>query len=151
VSFPTKSYRDWPLENLATLMERLAESFEGVRYVLLGDKACNKKISGFLKRPDVYNSCGQLNLRQSAALMGALDLYLGVDTGPTHIAGALEVPMVAMYHCMHPGELLKPLNRNNLQVIEHRDYVSDCQRSSPLSRIPVHDVYQACLKLLGNT
>jgi heptosyltransferase-3 len=151
VSFPTKSYRDWPLENLATLMERVAETFEGVRYVLLGDKACGKKISGFLKRPDIYNSCGQLSLRQSAALMDALDLYLGVDTGPTHIAGALEVPMVAMYHCKHPGALLKPLNRNNLEVIEHCDYVSDCQRSSPLSQIPVKDVYQACLRLLGNT
>jgi heptosyltransferase-3 len=151
MSFPTKSYRDWPLENFANLMDRIAESFEGVRYVLLGDKACSKKIPNFLKRPDIYNSCGQLSLRQSAALMGALDLYLGVDTGPTHIAGALEIPMVAIYHCRHPGALLKPLNRSNLQVIEHRDYVSDCQRSSPLSLVPVNDVYQACLRLLGNT
>jgi heptosyltransferase III len=151
MSFPTKSYRDWPLEHFATLMDRLAEHFEGIRYVLLGDKACREKISGLLNRPDTCNSCGKLSLRQSAALMNALDLYIGVDTGPTHIAGALEVPMAAIYHCQHPGALLKPLNRDHLQVIEHLRYVGDCQRSSPLSLVPVEEVYQACLRLLGDS
>lgn len=151
MSFPTKSYRDWPPEHFATLRDRLSEHFEGVRYVLLGDKTCREKISGLLNRPDTCNSCGLLSLRQSAALMNALDLYIGVDTGPTHIAGALEVPMVAIYHCQHPGALLKPLNRDNLQIIEHLKYVSDCQRNSPLSLVPVEEVYQACLRLLGNT
>jgi heptosyltransferase-3 len=83
--------------------------------------------------------------------MNQLDLYIGVDTGPTHIAGALKVPMVAIYHCYHPGALLKPLNRENLEVIEHHKYVSECQRSSPLSLVPVEDVYQACLRLLKST
>jgi heptosyltransferase-3 len=148
MSFPTKSYRDWPPEHFASLMERLAKHFEGVRYVLLGDQSCREKISGQLSRPDTCNSCGELNLRQSAALINELDLYIGVDTGPTHIAGALKVPMVAIYHCQHPGALLKPLNRDNLQIIEHLRYIKDCQRSSPLSLVPVEDVYQACLRLL---
>jgi len=151
MSFPTKSYRDWPPEHFASLMDRLADHFEDVRYVLLGDQSCREKISGQLSRPDTCNSCGELSLRQSAALMNELDLYIGVDTGPTHIAGALEVPMVAIYHCRHPGSLLKPLDRDNLQIIEHLRYVSDCQRSSPLSLVPVEEVFHACLRLLGNT
>lgn len=151
MSFPTKSYRDWPAEHFATLMNHLAEHFEGIRFILLGDKACREKLSGLLDRPDTCNSCGQLSLRQSAALMNALDLYIGVDTGPTHIAGALEVPMVAIYHCQHPGALLKPLSRDHLQIIEHSRHVDDCQRSSPLSQVPVEEVYQACLTLLENT
>ena len=41
-------------------------------------------------------------MRENAAIMAHLSLYIGVDTGPTHLAGALDIPMVAMYHSYHP-------------------------------------------------
>jgi heptosyltransferase-3 len=61
---------------------------------------------------------GELSLRESAALMAELDLYVGVDTGPTHIAGALEVPMIGIYHHAYPGRYLAPLNRARCRVLE---------------------------------
>ena len=51
-------------------------------------------------------------------LIGELDLYVGVDTGPTHIAGALDVPMIGIYHHLYPGRNLAPLNRPRCRVLE---------------------------------
>ena len=59
-----------------------------------------------------------MDLRASAALIAALDLYVGVDTGPTHIAGALDVPMIGIYHHAYPGRNLAPLERARLRVLE---------------------------------
>ena len=52
--------------------------------------------------------------RRDAALINELDLYVGVDTGPTHIAGALRRPMVSMYHGYSPSHLLAPLEHPRL-------------------------------------
>jgi hypothetical protein len=46
--------------------------------------------------------------------MNQLDLYVGVDTGPTHIMGALHRPMVALYHGYSPSRLLAPLEHPSL-------------------------------------
>ena len=42
----------------------------------------------------VTDLAGTVSLRESAALLDRLDLYIGVDTGPTHIMSALDAPMV---------------------------------------------------------
>jgi heptosyltransferase-3 len=63
---------------------------------------------------------GTLSLRGSAALMEQLHLYVGVDTGPTHLAGALGLPMVVMYHWRHPARFLAPLEHPApLHLIDH--------------------------------
>jgi len=151
MSFPTKPYRNWPLKHFESLIDRLAENYPDIGFILLGDKECRKETHDICGNTnlDITNSCGDLTLRQSAALMGQLSLYIGVDTGPTHIVGALETPVVAIYHCYHPGELLKPLQRENIEIIEHAELSTDCIRETPISSVPVDTVYAACQRLLG--
>ena len=62
---------------------------------------------------------GRLSLRQTGALMHEVDLYVGVDTGPTHIMGALHRPMVAMYHGSAPSRLYAPLQHPCLWTVDH--------------------------------
>jgi heptosyltransferase-2 len=45
------------------------------------------------------NACGQTSLRECQALMSLGRLYLGNDTGPMHIAGAHNIPVVEL--CAH--------------------------------------------------
>lgn len=45
----------------------------------------------------------RLNLAQAAALLGAAQAVVGVDTGLTHLAAALRVPVVALYCASDPG------------------------------------------------
>ena len=120
-SFPTKAQRDWPLASFRELMAALLGAKPACGFVILGDGRARElaaPLAAAFPR-HVLIAAGSTSLRQTAALIEQLDLYLGVDTGPTHIAGALEVPMVAMYHADFPGRNLCPLDRQDCIVIEH--------------------------------
>jgi len=120
VSFPTKAHRNWPATSFAELATRIAGSYPGASFVVLGDRdsllaaeTLSRSLPG-----KVHVAAGELGLRQSAALIGEMDLYVGVDTGPTHIAGALDVPMIGIYHHMYPGRNLAPLDRARCRILE---------------------------------
>ena len=48
------------------------------------------------------NLCGQLSVRQSAWLMHKSDLFLGHDSGPAHLAAAVQLPCVCVYSARNP-------------------------------------------------
>jgi heptosyltransferase-3 len=144
-SFPTKAHRDWPVEHFAALIERIAGAHANARFVLLGDAAAARKAAPLLAlRPDAITvAAGKLSLRESAALMSELDLYIGVDTGPTHIAGALGIPMVALYHSAYPGRNLVPLQNPRCTMIEHPASGASAATSASMADISVESVWQA--------
>jgi heptosyltransferase-3 len=120
VSFPTKAHRNWPVSSFAELAARIVERHRAAAFIVLGDRD-SREAAQTLSRNlpgKVHVAAGELDLRQSAALIGELDLYVGVDTGPTHIAGALDVPMVGIYHHLYPGRNLAPLDRARCRVLE---------------------------------
>ena len=81
--------------------------------------------------------------------MQKLDLYIGVDTGPTHLAGALGVPMIGLYHCLHRGKWLAPREHPNLVVLEHPASDTECSAQRSMSEIGVDQVVPHALQLLG--
>jgi heptosyltransferase-3 len=80
--------------------------------------------------------------------MTQLQLYVGVDTGPTHLAGALRVPMVALYHCRHRGRYLAPLQHDRLRVLEHPASDAECGEARSMADIGVDQVWNAAESLL---
>jgi heptosyltransferase-3 len=120
VSFPTKAHRNWPAQSFGALAERILARHPAASFVVLGDREARTGAAELSRRAPgkVRVVAGELSLRESAALIAELDLYVGVDTGPTHIAGALEVPMIGIYHHAYPGRYLAPLNRARCRVLE---------------------------------
>lgn len=150
VSFPTKPHRNWPLAAFAELLRRLAADFPDAGFVILGDQAAAAAAQELAAVNDrVIIAAGRFDLRLSAAVIGQLDLYIGVDTGPTHIAGALGVPMVALYHCSYPGRNLAPLEHSALRVIEHpATGLPGAGIERGMAEIPVETVHGAAVELL---
>ena len=149
-SFPTKGYRDWPLERFEELCRRIAGHWPNATFALFGGDLEKEKTARLAAQfPGRARSfAGELTLRESAALMNELDLYVGVDTGPTHIMGALEAPMVALYHCYSPSRLLKPLGRERCYVVDH-PRGEGCSPETPMAEIPVDAVWSRVLEALG--
>ena len=120
-SFPTKNYRDWPVQHFVELCQRIRAEHPQAHFLIFGGKLERERT---LALHTALADCsthyaGSLSLRQTGALMNELDLYIGVDTGPTHIMGALHRPMVAMYHGSSPSTLLAPLEHPCLWTVDH--------------------------------
>lgn len=120
-SFPTKGYRDWPVENFVELANRVVEAYPRAHFLIFGGELERHKtlfLANSLGKCATHLA-GSLSLRQTAALMNCLDYYVGVDTGPTHIMGALSKPMMAFYHPSSPSHFLKPLQHPALTAVDH--------------------------------
>jgi heptosyltransferase III len=149
-SFPTKAFRDWPLERFAELGARIAARWPRAHLVLFGGAADKRRTSELVRRLNgrATSFAGDCTLRESAALMNQLDLYVGVDTGPTHIMGALEPPMVAMYHCQSPSTFLMPLERSQCYPVDH-PRKQGCSAETPMHEIGVDAVWERVQRALA--
>ncbi|MBD2804195.1 glycosyltransferase family 9 protein [Xenorhabdus sp. ZM] len=150
-SFPAKAYRDWPVEHFDELAQRIYRDYPHAHILLLGSKE-GEGSAQMLADKLGLNRCtplaGRTTMRQNAAIMKQLHLYVGVDTGPTHLAGALGIPMVALYHSFHPGRFLAPQQHPKLAVIEHPVDYKQATRQDAMSAISVEQVWTAVQRLL---
>ncbi len=143
-SFPTKAYRDWPLENFIELCRRVRAAWPAAHFLIFGGSLEKDRTAALDAElgPAATLCAGRLSLRQTAALMNRVDLYVGVDTGPTHIMGALHRPMVALYHGYSPSRVLAPLDHPCLYAIDH-PLADRCTPEAAMADIGVDRVWQA--------
>jgi heptosyltransferase-3 len=141
-TYPTKLFRRWPLEQFAELSARIAAEWPHAHVLIFGGGE-ERNGARWLKE-QLGDRCalfaGRLSLRESAALMSLIDLYLGLDTGLTHIMSAFDVPLVALYHCRIPSRQIAPLDHPCLYVLDHPRLGQDCTESTPMSEITVDAV-----------
>ena len=121
ISFPTRSYRDWPVNNFLLLAKKILGKKPNAFFLIFGSTEDQNKIIQFSKHMpiDSYLDLTGLSLRKTAAVMSLIDLYIGVDTGPTHMMSAFDVPMVAMYHGKFPSKYYAPMGHPNCVAIDH--------------------------------
>ena len=88
----------WPTERFAVLADRLAEHFQTLPVFTgsLDDRAAVRNILSGMKFPAVDLS-GQTSLKTLAALYEKADIVISTDTGPMHLAAAVETPVVALF------------------------------------------------------
>lgn len=120
-SFPTKGYRDWPVENFKALADCIRSRYPLAHFLIFGGALERDRTLALAAQlgSAATHFAGTLSLRQTAALMNCLDYYIGVDTGPTHIMGALGRPMMAFYHPSSPAHMLQPLQHPALTAVDH--------------------------------
>ena len=91
--------RKWSVENFAAAAQLLLNDFPAARFVLLGgpqDRADTAQLRAALPEANAIDAAGALPLRASAALIGRLSVMLTNDTGPMHMAVAMQTPVVAI-------------------------------------------------------
>ncbi|MBC5993095.1 glycosyltransferase family 9 protein [Pontibacter cellulosilyticus] len=127
--------KQYPLEQWVTLINSIDPKY---KVYLLGspaDKAHCDEIIGKSTNSSVENLCGQLSLLQSAALMRDAVLNYVNDSGPMHLASALNAPTCAIYCSTVPSFGFGPL----------ADFANVVEREEPLYCRPcgLHG-YKAC-------
>ena len=149
-SFPTKAYRDWPLEHFIELCRRIRAAWPTAHFLIFGGELEQERTAALAAELGTAATlcAGRLTLRQTAALMNRVDLYVGVDTGPTHIMGALHRPMVALYHGYSPSRVLAPLDHPCLHAVDH-PLADRCTPEAAMADISVDRVWQAVEQALA--
>ncbi len=150
-SFPTRSFRDWPPEFFIELSQRILAVNPNAFFLLFGGQEEAPKIN-LIKQSLGSKHCLDLNglsLRLTAAIMSKINLYVGVDTGPTHLMSAFDVPFVGLYHGKFPSSLYGPLGHPYSQLIDH-PLGKMCTQNSTMADVSVNDVFESVLKVLNN-
>lgn len=151
--------RQWPPERFAALADMLIEA-EGVPVVIIGgpDEAeIAQKVIGKMRHlHKVTSLVGQTKLSEVPAVIAQSLLFIGNNSGPSHIAAWLGTPTVAVHSAVVPSEEWGPRGRDAVAI--RRDTVcSPCYRSKPedchrglacLTSLPVGTIFDACRRLL---
>jgi lipopolysaccharide heptosyltransferase II len=114
----TWSSKDWPFEGYERLVSLLAK--DGCIPVLLGDKTqgdlARRILDSYRGNPEtIINLAGQTTLRELLGAMSVLDLCAGPDSGPGHIAAALQKPYISLFGPTSP-ERVAPFGQEHLTM-----------------------------------
>ena len=142
-SFPTKAYRDWPIESFIELCGRIRSHWPHAHFLVFGGAEERRRIETLKAQlgPAATVYAGRLSLRQTGALMSRLDLYIGVDTGPTHMMSAFAIPLVGLYHGFSRSELIAPLEHPCFFAVDHPQAGPDCSTEASMADISVDTVF----------
>jgi ADP-heptose:LPS heptosyltransferase len=138
----------WPAARFALLGNHLARR-HGARVLIAGsheDRAIAQAVGGMISAPTV-NLAGQLTLGELGALCEVADLFVGMDSGSTHVAAAVNCPTLALYGATR-AEITRPYTRPGRVV------VLEAQKTQPFtwqSNLPPEEVIAAADQLLVAT
>lgn len=97
------AHRSWPVENWRELLDSWNVLFPRHRPVLIGTAAEAAMIAQIAEgHPDCINLAGKTNMPQLMTVIAGADAMISTDTGPSHMAAALGVPVVALFGPTQP-------------------------------------------------
>ena len=134
----SQSKRQWPVSCFSRVADELVEQLDA-RIVFTGSgseaEIINEIIAGC--RHKCATSAGKTNFDQLAALLNLADLLITGDTGPMHLAVAVETPVVALFLASALSFETGPYSAGNF-VIQPQIECSPCNPNYPCSRPDCH-------------
>jgi ADP-heptose:LPS heptosyltransferase len=128
VSVGTKvQSKDWGRENWRELLRRIGELYPGYALALSGapveSEASEFAAEGWRSTHagPVVNLCGRLTPRESAAAFAQARIFVGHDSGPMHLAAAVQTPCVAIFAARNLPRVWFPYGRQHRVVYHHVD------------------------------
>ena len=150
-SHPSAPHRDWPLDKFVELTMRLHKQYPQAWFVVISGGIARQKLNRLKAAAggQLAEFGGRLSMRESTAMMSLLNLYIGVDTGPTLFAAALGIPSVMMFHCMRAARLvINPIKPDNVTAIDHPLGRQYCSLDTPMGDVTVDQIYEAARQRL---
>jgi heptosyltransferase-1 len=142
-SYPSKCY---PIEKFAELTTRLDANF-----LIIWGNTKEKVIAHKIKAlSDQVCVCSKLSLDNLISMISQVDLVIGPDTGPTHMAWALNVPSITLFgptpgyrntYITNINKIIESDSTVNPRKINRSDY--------SIKNIKVSDILKLAQKLLG--
>ena len=101
-----RNYRNWDLQNFQDIINYLVEKYQ-CRIILTGGKTQNEKIYGAhlskINKQSIINLIGKTSLKELAAIISLSELVICPDSGPAHIATAVNTEVIGLYASSNPN------------------------------------------------
>ena len=110
--------KQYPVEQLAEFINLVPSEWH-CNFIVFGSKAeidLAEKLNS-LTKTNLINMCGKLDLQQLATAINKMDVVITNDSGPMHIAAALEKPQIAIFGATHPKLGFAPMNKNAVIIL----------------------------------
>jgi ADP-heptose:LPS heptosyltransferase len=162
VSVGTKvQSKDWGRDNWRALLNRLAAHYPTHAVALCGARdeteASDFAAEGWREnsRTPVINLCGLLTPRESAAAISHARIFVGHDSGPMHLAAAVQTPCVAIFAARNKPRVWFPYGKQH-RVLYHQTDCWGCgletcivEKKKCLTSITVDEVVTEVRAILG--
>lgn len=121
--------KQWPVGSWRELMGRLVVEWDA-RVVLVGgpaDRRLSNLIAAGQAWPGVLDLTGRLSVLQTAAVLQRVDLFLGGDSGPAHLAAAVGARPISLFSGTNDPRQWRPWGPDAV-VLKHETPCSPCHR-----------------------
>ena len=134
--------KDWGEANWTALLGSLSTALPGRGLVFVGapdDVERAARLSPAWTAGEVVDLCGKLGPRESAAALAHAELFVGHDSGPLHLADAVDTPAIGLFGDFNEPKVWHPAGPTT-QVIH---------RMEGLATITPEDVVAVAEELLS--
>lgn len=148
--------RQWFAPRFVELGKKVLEAYPDSRIILAGsppeEGLCKQIAEGLGDRAVI--AAGKLTLRQTAAMIKNLKVFVTGDTGPMHIAIALGTPIVALY-AVADAKKTGPIYDLEKHTVIRKPRTCDpcvskkCRYQKCMEAITPEEVFEAVKKPLG--
>ncbi|XBS69930.1 glycosyltransferase family 9 protein [Acerihabitans sp. KWT182] len=155
----SEDIRQWPVYRFAELAKSiiaLNTTQKAYRIILIGS-AKEKPLANALMSSlsdeegrSIQSLVGKTNLKQLLSAIADLDILVTGDTGPLHIAIALNVKTVSLFataNPLHTGPLQSPDLHTIISVKDRLDVNAPASKEMPLAVISADEVFSEIIKL----
>lgn len=140
----------WKNERWVELLNKINRSGK-FRFIFIGVTEKEESDFNYIREKldfEVYSLIKKANIKETALIMKECDYFIGVDSGPRHIAHLLNMPSICL---MGPGpKIFSPKNRNAIMIDKSDCYCTNlfCYRKQPcVEKISVDEVLNEFKKL----
>lgn len=127
--------KEWPVAHMRSFIRAFNERLPGHQIVLIGSS--KKRLKELTDGAELkcIDLIGRTSLRDLCLLVKRFRVFIGPDSGPTHIAAALGVPCVFLYSGTNAFEQWKPLSESAV-ILRHAVPCSPCHLE--VCKVPGH-------------
>ncbi len=138
-----KNERAYKLNNFIKLAKRLLKYNPSIKFLIIGSKNEKLLANKFCKEiSQAINLVNKLDIISTFKLFNFINLYIGNDTGITHLALASTAKVVALY-------LNKHIVKTGACIYRHCEAKTAILHGDKLKNIKISQVYQSCIRLLN--
>ncbi len=144
----------WFPERFAAVADKLADNFSA-RVMLFGSGGDSERADLVQQhsKNDLINIAGKTSLKEATALIARCNLFISNDSGLMHLAGALGIPLVAIFGSTNPVTT-SPVGGKSIIIYKDVSCSPCLKKICPtdfkcMDLISVDDVYDAARDILG--